>query len=132
MQKRSRTGAVLTELIVVVLIFTLCAAVLIQLFTASVGLSRKAGAQSEALNAAGNAMELLCCGGSPEEALQKLGFTGENGAYTLVTEAYTLRAAYHEEPREKGTMLLYEVEAVRGEESLFTLSGKTYRGQEDA
>ena len=132
MQTRSRSGALLTELIIVVLIFTLCASVLVQLFSFSVGLGGKAGARDNALNSAQNAAELLSAGGNPEEALLLLGFTKEDGVYRLKTDAYSLEAEFREEPREAGTMLIYSVRALRGEETLFTLPGKSYRGGEDA
>lgn len=132
MQTRSRSGALLTELIVVVLVFTLCASVLVQLFSVSVGLGRKAGASNEALNAAENAAELLSESDSPEQALLSLGFTARDGAYLLETDAYSLEAEYHEEPREAGTMLVWSIKATRGADVLFTLPGKSYRGAEDA
>lgn len=132
MQTKSRSGALLTELIIVVLIFTLCASVLIQLFYFSVGLGNKAAARDAALNAAQNAAELITVSASVEEALLKLGFKAENGKYVLNTEEYRLEAEFNEEPREKGTMLDYTVTGLREDETLFTLPGKSYRGEEDA
>ena len=132
MKKRSGSGALLTELIIVVLIFTLCASVLVQLFSVSVSVGQKAGARNGALNAAENTAELLSASEHPEEALLSLGFSESNGVYRLETEEYSLEAEFHEEPREAGTMLVWSVRADRGEEELFTLPGKKYRGNEDA
>lgn len=132
MQTRSRSGALLTELIIVVLIFTLCASVLIQLFYFSVALGSKAGARDEALTAARNAAEVLSVSASPEEALLSLGFTKEDGKYVLTAAEYRLEAELTEEKREAGTMLVYTVTGLKEEETLFTLPGKSYRGEADA
>lgn len=132
MKKRNGSRALLTELIVVVLIFTLCAGVLVQMFYYSVGLGNTAGARDAALTAAGNAAELLSVTASPEETLGKLGFTPSDGLYVLETEEYRLEAEVKEEEREAGTMLVWSVTALRDGETLFTLPGKSYRGGEDA
>lgn len=132
METRSRSGALLTELIIVVLIFTLCASVLIQLFYFSVGLGNKAAARDAALNAAQNTAEQLNASVAPEETLLGLGFVGADGKYVLQADTYRLEASLEEEPREAGTMLVYTVSGLREEEVLFTLPGKSYRGGEDA
>ena len=132
MQTRSRSGALLTELIIVVLIFTLCASVLVQLFSFSVGLGNKAAVRDEALSAAENAAELIMSADSPADALLLLGYTEEEGVYRLTGSTYTLEAQFSEEAREAGTMLVFSVKGFRGEELLFALPGKLYRGGEDA
>ena len=132
MRKHNGSRALLTELIVVVLIFMLCASVLIRLFSYSAGLGHTAGARDAALNAAQNAAERIAASSDPAAALTELGYGEENGSWFLETEGCRLEVSLTEEPREAGTMLVYTVTALKDVETLFTLPGKTYRGEPDA
>ena len=132
MQTRSRSGALLTEFIVVVLIFTLCASVLVQLFSLSVGLGDKAGLKTDALNEAQNTADRLYASEAPEALLLEAGFVSEDGVYRREYDGYALVATLDAQPREAGTLQIYTVTALQGEDVLFSLPVTCYRGDPDA
>ena len=128
MRVKPKSGALLTEMIVVLLIFTLCATVLIQLFSFALSLSGKAEASTAALLEAQNTADLLYTASDAVQTLQKEGFSERDGCFYKEEEAYTLRVAIETELRDSGTMLTGTVEAVRDGEILVSLPLKKYTG----
>lgn len=78
---RSKTSLFLIELLVMVLVFALCAALCIQIFVRAEEISLETERRDDALILARNAAELLRSGRSAEETAQTL-----SGDYTVQIE----------------------------------------------
>lgn len=128
MRNRRSSGAMLIELIVAVLSFTLCAALLVEIFSAALKNSRLAGAETKALaiaeSAADTVYSLSGAQDAVREALTALGFAETDEGYALETEAYTVTVRYSASE----TFLTGAVTAVSGGETMFTLPLSRYLG----
>ena len=132
MRAKPKSGALLTEMIVVLLIFTLCATVLVQLFSFALSLSGRAEASTAALSEAQNTADLLYTAADAAQALQNEGFWEGDGCFYKEEDTYTLRVSVETEPRDGGTMLTGTVEAVYNGETLVSLPLKKYTGGKHA
>ena len=78
MNRIDKTRPILTELVIGMMFFLVCSALLLRLFGGSFGLARKTGLRNAALNAGENVIDTLLTAEDPSAALTALGFD-ENG-----------------------------------------------------
>jgi len=89
---KSKTPLVLMELLVMVLVFALAAALCLQCFVLSDRLSQRSELRDEAVTAVQNAAERLKArGGSYEQAVSGLSGTWADGALAIPGDGFTLR-----------------------------------------
>ena len=117
MKQHNRGSALLVELIIVTLFFTLAASVLIEMFTAAYTKSRDVTLRTQALTQAQNLAERLYAATSPEETLREEGFAEAEGVWLLSTEGLTFRVSGDD----AGDFRHYTVEALEGETPVITL-----------
>lgn len=118
MKQIDKTRPILTELVIGMLFFLVCAALLLRLFGASYGLVRETGFRNEALNACSDVIDTLFSADDPEAALRELGFD-ETGI--LVTEDYQLRIEAEAKPLAGCRLFSGTLTAGSAEEDWFSL-----------
>lgn len=129
MVSRPNHKALLAELLVAVLFFTLCQVVILQVFTKAEQINRNAQIRNHALMQAENAAETLAVSDDAEQALLALGFAGDGGNYTLIDlEGYRLQAEISYVMQPAGNFTSVELKAYQQEKELFTLPVVCYRG----
>ncbi len=137
MHNRSKSDVLLTELIIVVLFFSLVAVTVVQMFVAAHNKSDRSNLTERALVAAQDCAERLYGGRDAESVLLQAGFVQtDEGLYTLVREgsALTVEAKVQPEvPTGAGRMLgatvsVYRAKAKPGEaaEPLVVLPVQNY------
>jgi hypothetical protein len=120
--------SLLTELVVVVLFFTLSLAVILQVFAKAEQLNRSAQIQNNALIQAESVAETLAVSDNAEQALLSLGFLREESAYTLTdAEGYRLQATVSRLTQPAGEWVTVDLKAYRQDQELFTLPVVRYR-----
>lgn len=104
---KSRSTLTLMELLIMVLVFALAAALCLQAFAGANRISETAAARDRAVLEAQNAAEVLkSCSGCWEEAAHLYGGTWDGSVWTLSWDSGTLRAA----PTDSGDPLLGQAE----------------------
>ncbi len=126
MRRHNRSNALLVELLIVILFFMLSATVLVEVFAASRQLSDKAGQLGEALTEAQNVAEQLYAAEDGKAALGEMRFLPEGELWMLALDGYTLKVIPSIEETGAGQLMNYAVQAVSGEETLFTLPVSRY------
>lgn len=126
MRRHNRSNALLVELLIVIMFFMLSATILLRVFAASRLQSDKAGLLGEALTRAQNVAEQLYAAEDGEKALSEMAFVPFGDGWTLEADGYTLSVMPTSEQTAAGQLLNYAVQAVSGEETLFTLPVSRY------
>jgi hypothetical protein len=129
MVSRPNHKALLAELLVVVLFFTLSQIVILQVFTKAEQINRNTQIRNHALIQAENAVETLAVSDDAEQALVALGFVLDGSAYTLTSlEGYRLQAKISYLKQPAGNFITVELKAYQQEKELFTLPVVRYQG----
>lgn len=120
----------LIELVIVLLFFSLSSAVLLQVFAKAQQINTNSRIANEALLAAENAAETLCASSDAKQALIALGFEkASESFYTLTSDAgYRLTASLRRLTQPSGVQMMVDLQAFRGDTSLFTLPAARYTG----
>ena len=126
---RPNHKALLAELLVVVLFFTLSQVVILQAITKAEQINRNAQIRNHALMQAENAAETLAVSDDTEQALLELGFV-QNGEFYILTDpqGYRLQAEIRNQEQSAGSLTSVELKAYQQEETLFSLPVARYRG----
>ena len=122
MKTGSRSNALLTEVLIVVMFFLLTSTVLLQVFAAARTQSARAEAISAAVEAAQNVADRMYSGEDAEKVLTEMGFTGGAEGWTRDDGAFTLEVRLDTEEAAEGAMLRRSVRALNTDgELLLTL-----------
>ena len=126
MKSHNRSNALLVELLIVILFFMLSATILLKVFATSRIQSDKAGLTGEALSYAQNVAERIYAADDAEDALTKMAFESNGDTWTLDTGKFTVRVTASVENTQAGEMLNWTVQALLGDEVLFSLPVSRY------
>ena len=117
MVKHNQLNTLLMEILIVVLFFSLCSTVILDVFVGAHNQSARAGAQADALTAAPER----------EDVLRQSGFFERgDGTWHLSCGAYDLLVTLSEETYSAGTLETAEVTALENEQTIFTLPSARY------
>ena len=126
MKAGNRSNALLVELLIVVAFFMLSATMLMQLFSAA----RKQGDQAQVLTRAlinaQNLAEQLYAAPDPQQELEDLGFTMENGIWRLADSDFITEVESLDEVQVQGVIHRQQVRILQGEEELVSLPVARY------
>lgn len=129
MTRYSKVNALLIELLIVLLFFTLSQTIIVQVFADAQQTNHKAEMLNRALSFSQDAAEMLAVSDKPEETLQSLGFYKENGIYRYTVDAhYRLTADIARFTQPAGVLTTVTLCAYRDAEILFTLPAPHYQG----
>ena len=126
MREGSRSNALLIELLLVIFIFMIAAAILVQIFADAKLKSRTAAATNASMLEAQNIAEELYATDNPDTVLADYGFTAENGGWVLQKDGYLLKVELREEESESGTLRTYDISGIEGDKTLLTLPSTRY------
>lgn len=126
MREGSRSNALLIELLLVILIFMIAAAILVQVFADARLKSRTAYATNASMLEAQNIADELYAADSPERVLTDYGFTAEKDGWVLQKDGYLLKVEVREEDSEAGTLRTYSISGIEGDKTLLTLPSTRY------
>ena len=132
-RNRPVSGALLVELLIVILFFMAGSVILVRVFGKAHELSGRAGTTAYALAEAQNLADRLYSAEDPEALLQAEGFAPEAGAaagssvWTLQRETYGLKVTIEEIPLEGGRYLAMRTEALEEDGVIVTLPCSRYR-----
>ena len=126
MREGSRSNALLIELLLVIFIFMIAAAILVQIFADAKLKSRTAAATNASMLDAQNIAEELYATDNPDAVLADYGFTAENGGWVLQKDGYLLKVELREEESEAGTLRTYDISGIEGDKTLLTLPSTRY------
>ena len=126
MREGSRSNALLIELLLVIFIFMIAAAILVQIFADAKLKSRTAAATNASMLEAQNIAEELYAADNPDAVLADYGFTAENGGWVLQKDGYLLKVELREEESESGTLRTYDISGIEGDKTLLTLPSTRY------
>ena len=126
MREGSRSIALLIELLLVIFIFMIAAAILVQIFADAKLKSRTAAATNASMLDAQNIAEELYATDNPDAVLADYGFTAENGAWVLQKDEYQLKVELREEESESGILRTYDISGIEGDKTLLTLPSTRY------
>jgi hypothetical protein len=126
MGKGNRLNALLVELLIAVLFFSLSATVILGVFAETHEQSKKAGILNQALMEAENLAERLYAADSAQELLLAEAFAAEGDAFTKDFADYRITVTLQDVPAEAGIIREVRITAQRGEERLITLPCAKY------
>ena len=126
MREGSRSNALLIELLLVIFIFMIAAAILVQIFADAKLKSRTAAATNASMLEAQNIAEELYAADNPDAVLADYGFTAWNDGWVLEKDGYLLKVELLEEESESGTLRTYDISGIEGDKTLVTLPSTRY------
>ena len=126
MREGSRSNALLIELLLVIFIFMIAAAILVQIFADAKLKSRTAAATNASMLEAQNIAEELYAADNPDTVLADYGFTAGNDGWVLEKDGYLLKVELREEESESGTLRTYDISGIEGDKTLLTLPSTRY------
>lgn len=126
MREGSRSNALLIELLLVIFIFMIAAAILVQIFADAKLKSRTAAATNASMLEAQNIAEELYAADNPDIVLADYGFTAGNDGWVLEKDGYLLKVELREEESESGTLRTYDISGIEGDKTLLTLPSTRY------
>ena len=126
MREGSRSNALLIELLLVIFIFMIAAAILVQIFADAKLKSRTAAATNASMLEAQNIAEELYAADNPDAVLADYGFTAWNDGWVLEKDGYLLKVELREEESESGTLRTYDISGIEGDKTLLTLPSTRY------
>ena len=126
MREGSRSNALLIELLLVIFIFMIAAAILVQIFADAKLKSRTAAATNASMLEAQNIAEELYAADNPDTVLADYGFTAWNDGWVLEKDGYLLKVELREEESESGTLRTYVISGIEGDKTLLTLPSTRY------
>ena len=118
MAKGGRQSALLAEIIMAVLFFSLSATVILDVFATAYGKSVYAEACAEAMVDAQNLAERIYISNDPQSLLLSDGFLAEEGNWIREEEGYTLHVELGSEEMEVGKLVTARIIALREGELL--------------
>ena len=122
MESRPKHKALLVELLVAVVFFTISQAIVLQVFFKAEQMNRNAQIHGLALIQAESIAETLSVGDDAELVLLALGFVRDSKAYTInSSDGYHLRAEIDRKTQSSGNITTVELKAFQQETELFTL-----------
>lgn len=130
MREGHRANALLVELLLVIFFFMLGATTLVELFAGAKHKSLQAKATNFAIMEAENIADDLYGSDDPDATLANLGFTSENGVWTLTAKDYTLQVTQSEEETEAGSLRTFTVTGTGDGKQLFSLPSTRYLPKE--
>lgn len=132
MQRRSKSGAILLELIIVILFFALSAATILQVYAAAYDKSRTTSRRDIALEAAQDWAEQFIGQTQPHQLMTEAGWQqNEDGSLEMVTgEGVVLRADFDEVMSDAGTLHQMTITALDKGEQVFELPVAVYSAEE--
>ena len=130
MREGHRANALLVELLLVILFFMLGATTLVELFANAKHKSLQARATNTAIMEAENIADDLYGAEDPDKVLAELGFTQENGIWTLEKDEYSLTVTGEEEAAEAGVLRKFTISATGDGKDLFSLPSTRYLPKE--
>ena len=130
MREGHRANALLVELLLVILFFMLGATTLVELFADARHKSMQARGTNTAIMEAENIADDLYGAEDPDQVLTDLGFTQDNGTWTLEKEDYTLTVTGTEEEAEAGVLRKFTISATGDGKDLFTMPSTRYLPKE--
>lgn len=126
MTKGGRQSALLAEIIMAVLFFSLSATVILDVFATAYGKSVYAQACSSAIADAQNLAERIYASDDPTALLQSDGFVAQGDTWVLADEDYTLHVELASEASGAGELLTVKVCALREGETLVEIPSARY------
>ena len=126
MREGSRSNALLIELLLVIFIFMIAAAILVQVFADARKKSMTASATNASMLEAQNIAEELYHADDPDAVLAGYGFTADNGGWVLQKDGYLLKVERREEESEAGILRTYDISGIEGDKTLLTLPSTRY------
>ena len=121
MKEGSRANTLLMELLLVIFLFMLSAAILVQVFADARLKSRTAHAANFSMLDAQNIAEDLYSAEDPDAVLAEYGFADAEEGWILEKDGYRLKVTLSEEETASGKLRTYEVSGMEGETTLLTL-----------
>lgn len=123
----NNTNALLVEIMLAVLFFSICAATLLQAFTAVHTRSDAAGREIDAMIRARNIVEQLNTADDPASLLMREGFEQEDGRWVLMAPDTDFIVTLGKEDYPGGALLIGELTALdRDLSAMFTLRSAHY------
>ncbi len=126
MREGHRANALLVELLLVILFFMLGATTLVELFAGAKHKTLQARATNTAILEAENIADDLYAAEDPDELLQQIGFTKEDGTWTRAEKEYTLTVAQTEEATAAGALQIFTISGTGDGKELFSLPSTRY------
>ena len=130
MKEGSRANALLVELLLVIFFFMLGATTLVELFAGAKHKTMQAKATNFAIMEAENIADDLYGSDDPDATLANLGFTAENGVWTLTGKDYTLQVTQADEETEAGSLRTFTITGTGDGKQLFSLPSTRYLPKE--
>lgn len=129
MTGRPNHKALLTELLVMLLFFTLSQVIVLQVFIKAEEINHDTQICNHALMQAESIAETLVVSDNVEQELLALDFTQDGEAYTLTSaEGYSLRAVITHLRQSSGDLTTVELIALQEKTEMFMLPVSQYRG----
>jgi len=126
MNKKSSQNALLVEIMIAVLFFSLCATVMLETFVAAREFSRRSEAESLAIAGMQDITERLYAADDMEKMLEEAGFTENSDIWTFECDKYRLELVIEEEQTSAGIMKKTLITAFRDEKVIAELPGARY------
>lgn len=126
MNKNRSQATLLVEIMIAVLFFALCSTVIMDTFVTAREFSRRSEIEREALLAMQNLTERLYAVDDAEALLESAGFQTADGVWTLEQDEYRLELVFETEPTAAGTLEVFQLRALRGEQLIAELPGACY------
>ena len=127
MRSGNRSNALLVELLIVVMFFMLSSTVLLQMFSAARTQSDRAALMIEALNDTQNIADHLYAAQDAETEMGRLGFEKQEDHWYLADNGYGVVVRAQESGDDMGGLVRYELQALQGDDVLFTLPVARYQ-----
>ena len=130
MREGHRANALLVELLLVIFFFMIAATILVELFAGAKHKTLQARAMNTAIMEAENIADDLYGTDDPDATLKDLGFTEQDGVWTLETKEYTLTVTREDEEAEAGTFRSFTISGTGDGLDLFSLPSTRYLPKE--
>jgi hypothetical protein len=126
----SRANALLIELLLVIIFFMFTAVTLVQVFALSRSRSKTAEEISQGVLEAQNYAELLYGAEDADVRMKELGFTEEDGVWSLDCDGYLVRVTEETDKTEAGTLRTLHVSTEKDGRVLVTVPSARYFPEE--